>query len=236
MNTEPGPVIWLRFFFFEADMATVIDKAALINRALTQIGVGPVFSIDDGSDLAEICEQAWLSCVDHTFGLDDWEFAKLTKRNNRHAATPENGWTYGFDLPAGRIGEPLKIMDQAGHSPRPLRHFAIEGGKLYCNASETWSVCKFVTDPESWPPPWRVAFEKALCGYLAMPVWEDEQLRDTSFADAFGSRSQQGTGGMFGRLMAQNKAAQPIGEPMGNDSPLTDVRPTGAALPWYGNQ
>lgn len=216
-------------------MGTVIDKAALINRALTQIGVGPVFSIDDGSDLAEICEQAWASCVDHTFGLDDWEFAQVTKRNNRHADRPENGWTYCFDLPAERIGEPLKIMDQAGASPSPLRNFRIEGGKLYCNAPETWSVCKFVVDPAAWPAPWRVAFERALCGYLAMPVWEDEQLRDDSFAKAFGSPSQQGSGGMFGRLMAQNKAGQPIGEPMQDDNPVMTVRPTGGALPWYGN-
>ncbi len=217
-------------------MATIVDKAAIINRALTQIGVGPVFSIDDGSDLSEQCLQAWDSCIDHTFGLDDWEFAQLTRKNNRHADTPQNGWTYGFDLPEDRIGEPLKHMDQAGASPRPLRNFRLEGGKLYCNSAETWSVCKFAVDPVAWPAPWRVAFEKALCGYFAMPVWQDEKMRDDYLAQAFGTPSQMGAGGMFGRLMAQNKAAQPIGEPMQDDNPALTVRPTGAggSDPWYG--
>jgi len=212
-----------------------IDKAAIINWTLTDIGVGPVFSVDDGSELSENCEAVWQRTIDQVFGMHDWSFARKTFKNRRRDETPENGWTYAFDLPGGRIGNPLKILDQAGSSPQPLRDFTIEEGILYCNAAETWSLCKVEVSPDSWPPEWRAAFVVAYGGYLAAPVWGDEDMRNSRLSEAFGTPSKEGTGGLFGRLMAQDKASNPVGTPMANDSPLTTVRPQGmGAMGWAG--
>lgn len=213
-----------------------IDKQAIINWTLTDIGVGPVFSTDDGSELAENCEAVWQRTIDQVFGLHNWSFARKTYKNRRRDETPENGWRYAFDLPGGRIGNPLKILDQAGSSPRPLRDFTIEEGLLYCNVTETWSLCKVEVSPDNWPPEWRAAFVVAYGGYLAVPVWGDEDMRNARLAEAFGTPSKEGAGGLFGRLMAQDKASNPVGEPMTNDSPLTAVRPQGMgdASGWAG--
>lgn len=204
-----------------------IDKQAIINWTLTDIGVGPVFSTDDGSELAENCEAVWQRTIDQVFGMHDWSFARKTFKNRRRDEVPENGWRHAFDLPGGRIGNPLKILDQAGSSPRPLRDFTIEEGLLYCNVEETWSLCKVEVSPDSWPPEWRAAFVVAYGGYLAAPVWGDEDMRNARLAEAFGTSSKEGAGGLFGRLMAQDKASNPVGTPMANDSPLTTVRPQG---------
>ncbi|MGV0912434.1 hypothetical protein [Martelella sp. FOR1707] len=215
-----------------------IDKATIINWALVDIGAGPVFSVDDGSDLSEQCENSWQRCVDEVFGMHDWSFARKTYRNVRHAETPENGWHYGFDLPGNRIGPPLKVMDQAGSSPRPLREYALEEGMLFCNQSETWSLCKVAVAPDAWEPPFRAAFVIALAGYLAIPIWFDEDLRDAKLAEAFGSPSQQGGGGKLGRLMAQDRAGAPVGQTQADDEPLTAARTTGAGpihTPWHGD-
>lgn len=213
-----------------------IDKQAIINWTLTDIGVGPVFSTDDGSELAENCEAVWQRTIDQVFGLHNWSFARKTYKNRRRDETPENGWSYAFDLPGGRIGNPLKILDQAGSSPRPLRDFTIEEGLLYCNVTETWSLCKVEVSPDNWPPEWRAAFVVAYGGYLAVPVWGDEDMRNARLAEAFGTPSKEGAGGLFGRLMAQDRASNPVGEPMANDSPLTAVRPQGMgdASGWAG--
>lgn len=201
-----------------------IDKATIINWALTDIGAGPMFSVDDDSDLAGQIENVWQPVVDRTFGMHDWTFSRKTYRNARHAEKPENGWSYGFDLPGNRIGNPLKIMDQAGQSPRPLRNFTIEEGKLYCEAPETWSLVKVAVDPDTWPPEWRGAFVVALGAYLCVPVWQDRDLKADMLVEAFGTPSREGTGGLFGRLMAQDKASNPIGSPQADDNPLTNAR------------
>lgn len=212
-----------------------IDKATIINWALTDIGVGPMFSTDDDSDMAAQIENCWQPVVDRTFGLQhDWSHALKTFRNQRHAATPENGWRYGFDLPGNRIGNPVKIMDQAGRSPRPLRHFTIEEGKLFCDEPETWSTVKVYVDPDYWPPEWRAAFVVALGAYLCIPIWQDADLKNDMLAEAFGTPSQSGTGGMFGRLMAQDKASRPVGEPQELDNPLTNARYSGTPEHWAG--
>ncbi|MDW5313728.1 hypothetical protein [Rhizobium sp. PL01] len=201
-----------------------IDKATIINWALTEIGVGPMFSVDDDSDLASQIENVWQPVVDRTFGMHDWTFSRKTFRNTRLADRPENGWSYGFDLPGSRIGNPLKIMDQAGRSPRPLRNFTIEEGKLFCECTETWSLVKVAVDPDTWPPEWRGAFVVALGAYLCVPVWQDKDMKADMLVEAFGTPSREGTGGLFGRLMAQDKASNPIGSPQADDNPLTNAR------------
>lgn len=213
-----------------------IDEATIINRALTSIGAGPMFSIDDGSDLSEQIANTYPRCVDQIFGMHDWTFARKTFRNARLAERPDNGWNYAFELPGNRIGNPLKIMDRAGQSPNPLRNFTLEEGRLFCNAAETWSVCKVLVDPDYWDPSFRAAFVVALAGYLAVPVWQDQDLQNDKLVEAFGTPSREGTGGLFGRLMAQDKASAPIGDNLLAHDPLTAVHNTGGSydLPWHG--
>lgn len=210
-----------------------IDKATIINWALGEIGAGPMFSVDDGSDLAEQVENTWPACVDRVFGMHSWSFAKKTYRNVRLAAEPENGFRYGFDLPGERIGAPLRYLEDPRRRT-PLRDFALEGGQLFCDVPDTWSLCKVYVDPDIWPPDFRSAFVTALGGYLAMPVWQDADLRNDKMVEAFGTPSREGTGGLFGRLMAQDLAAAPIGAPMERESPVVNARITGVSEPWYG--
>ena len=39
---------------------------------------------------------------------------------------------------------------------------------------------------------------------------------------------------LFGRLMAQDKASNPVGEAQSMDDPLTNARFGGGSYPWYG--
>lgn len=210
-----------------------IDKAKIVNMALTEIGAGPMFSTDDDTDLAAQIEIVWQSLTDRVIGMHDWTFCRKTFKNARQAETPDNGWKYAFDLPGGRIGMPLKIMDQAGSDPSPLRNFTYEAGVLYCNQPNTWSLVKVEVDPDAWPPEWRGAFIIALGAYLAVPVWQDRDLKADLLVEAFGVPSREGTGGLFGRLMAQDKASNPVGSPQTYDDPLLNAR-IGAGDHWAG--
>ncbi|WFS02213.1 hypothetical protein [Rhizobium tumorigenes] len=215
-----------------------IDRATIINWALTDIGAGPMFSIDDGSDLAMQVDATWQRTVDQIFGMHDWHFSLVTVPMRRLAGSPGNGWQYGFDLPGDRIGAPLAYFRCIAPRPGLIRDFSLEEGKFFANEQSAWAKVKKAVDPDYWDPPWRSAFVKALGGELAVPVWQDEDLRERRRQEAFGTPSQQGTGGVFGRLMAQDKASAPVGDQslLTNDV-LTDVRPTGGmhSGPWHGS-
>jgi hypothetical protein len=209
------------------------DEATIINTALTEIGAGPMFSIDDNSELAEQIAHIWPLVIDRTFGLAYWSFAQKTFRNKRLAATPENGFAYGFDLPGARIGNPLKYSSDA-RCRAPIRDFALEAGQFFCDFPDSWSRCRVYVAPDVWLPEWRAAFILALGAYLVVPVWQDRQLRDDMLAEAFGTPSQGGTGGVFGRLVAQDAASQPVGEPQSMDDPLSNARFHGGREHWAG--
>lgn len=212
-----------------------IDRATIINMALTDIGAGPMFSVDDDSDLAAQIELQWMAVIDRTIGMHSWSFCRKTYKNTLLSTAPDNGWRYCFDLPGTRIGNPLKILDQAGQSPRPLKRFTIEEGKLFCDVTETWSLCKFQADPDYWPPEWRGAFVVALGAYLAVPVWQDADMRNDMLVEAFGTPSREGTGGLFGRLMAQDRASEPVDDMGNEENPLINARYGGASdEAWYG--
>lgn len=213
-----------------------IDKATIINWALTEIGAGPMFSVDDGSDLAMQVAATWERTFDAVFGMHDWTFARETVKMRRLAEAPENGWVYGFDLPSPRIGNPLAYLRSVSPEPALIRNFTLQRGKFFCNETEAWAVFKAPKDPDYWDPSFRSAFVVALGAGLAVPVWQDEDMRDRLLARAFGTPSMQGSGGLIGRLMAQDKTSAPIGEaPLLANDPLTDVRSLGGGeLPWHG--
>lgn len=201
----------------------VIDKATIVNDALIALGQAPTFSIGAEDAKAAKIASAWRKCVGVCFPLHDWTFARQTYRLTRLAATPDNGWSFAFTLPGNRIGEPLKILEDPRRDV-PLRDFSIEAGKLYADVDTAFARCKVELDPVAWDIGFRAAFTVALTGYLAVPMQHDEDLATAMLRDAFGTPSQQMTGGMFGRLMAQNVAADPPDAPNRWNDPLSAAR------------
>jgi len=213
-----------------------ITKPDIVNRALVGIGAGTRFSIDDDSDAAAAIRLVWDQLIDFTFGMHDWTFCRKTFKLSRHAETPDNGWPFGFDLPGNKIGDPLKMMARAGQSPEPLRDFDLEGGAVFTCVPDVWARCRVLVDPDVWDPAFRAAFVRALEAELCVPIWQDDKLRDQKLTEAYGTPSREMTGGMFGRLIAQNRASAPVGSPILNSDPLTEARVTGGPLsgPWHG--
>lgn len=205
-----------------------IDKTMIINWALTELGPGAMFSTDDESDLALQIENTWQRTVDHVFSLHDWSWTRRTRKLAALADTPDNGWSKGFALPADRIGAPKQVLFQAGANPLVCRHYAIEGAHIFANAADLWATFRVLIEPDDWDVAFRAAFVKALAGNLAVPVYQDKGLGEDLRVEAFGVPSKEGTGGMFGRLMAQDLAAEPMGQPPLADDPLTQARLTTA--------
>lgn len=204
-------------------MESEITKATLVNQALIDLGQPPNFSIDEETGLGGIVDIVWPGVVDETFGLHDWTFCRKTFRLNRQAAQPESGWKYAFDLPGNKVGDPLAILID----PRRdvvLREFYLEGNEVHCDQEQIWARCRVMVDPRYWDPAFRAAYRKALAAELAVPLLQDVDLKDFLRKEAFGTPSEGGAGGKFGRLIAQNRAASPQYAPLYENDPLTGAR------------
>lgn len=209
----------------------LLTKATIVNWALAEIGRTPNFSIDEESPLGAIVDIFWPRVVGRCFGLSDWTFCRRTNRLTRRSEEPETGYRFGFDLPGDKIGEPMRVL----RDPRrddPIRDFRIEGRVLFCDEETAYTVCKVEVDPQTWDLQFADCFAVALAAQLAIPLREDLELAADKEAKAFGTPGKDNTGGLFGRLMAQNRAAHPVGAPLLQSDPLTGSR--GGSAPWHG--
>lgn len=204
-------------------MDSEITQATIVNWALIDIGHPASFSIDDESALGGIVSLIWPRVVDRTFSLHDWTFCRRTAKLPRLSATPDTGYRYAFTLPGDRIGDPLKVSTDPKHT-RPLRDYTIEGNELHANHADIWVRCRVLVDARAWDPAFRAAFVTALAAALAVPLMQDEDTAAMLTAKAFGAPSERGTGGEFGRLIAQNLAAEPKGSPFDGYNPLVEAR------------
>lgn len=203
---------------------TAAAKVLVVNRALLKLGQPASYTIDGNTQLAGIVDQVWPSIEARAVALYDWSFCRDTVKATPLAGPFDNGWQYGFALPGNRIGDPLAVLTQVSPCEQFLRDFMNEGGNLYCNVSPVWVRVRVMSDPTFWDLGFREAFATALAGALAVPVLMDEELEDRRNQEAWGRPQENGGGGLFGRLIALNRAATPVGRTFLDNDPLTAAR------------
>lgn len=206
-----------------------IDKVKIVNWALVELGLAPKFSIDSETTLGGFVDMFWPRALARSFGLHDWTFCRRTLRLDRQAATPVTGYRYGFDLPGDRVGPALKLLSDPRRNT-PVRDFTVEGKTAFCDEETVYARCKVFVDPVDWEPQFADAFATLLASYLAIPLTQDAELAADREAKAIGTPSTGGAGGMFGRMIAQDRSAAPVSSPA-----TTDVLSGGRnSEPWHG--
>lgn len=205
-----------------ADMTQ--SKVAVVNSALNKLGQGASsFTLDTTTDLGGSAALAWKSAEAEAIAQYDWSFARRTLPTTLQAAAPLNGWAYGFDLPGNRVGDPVAVLSDVVRETYH-REFMIEAGCLYANVKPLWVRVRGLVDPQYWDEGFTEAFTSLLAAHLAVPLLQDTDLEQMRRQDALGTPQQAGTGGLFGKLIAINKAAQPQGRRFMDNDPLTSAR------------
>lgn len=200
-----------------------LTRAMIVNWALAELGIAPKFTDADSSTLGQQVTIFWQRCEAHCFGLHDWTFARATRKLTRRDETPNNGWAYAYDMPGDRIGPPLKVTTDP-ECRLPLRAYDIEGAVLYAAEPTAYARIRVAVDLAAWPPQFASAFGTALAHYLAVPLTQDLDMAASKKVEAFGRDHEGGAGGLFGRLIAQDRAGQPLGSPQLADDPFTAGR------------
>ena len=203
--------------------ASEAAKTDTVNRALIKLGQPPAFSTGGQDQLAGIIDAVWPGLEAKLATIYDFSAFRMTPKADRLAAAPTNGWRFGFALPAQRIGEPLAILLDPARETY-LRDFMLEAGNLYTNCEPVYVRIRVKADPSTWDEGFMEAFATALAGELAVPLLQDEDLGLAKAIEAFGRPQENYGGGLFGRLIALNRAAQPQGRRFMDNDPLTSAR------------
>jgi hypothetical protein len=197
-------------------------KVHLVHAALLELGLPPRYAIDDVSDQGATIDIQFPRCVARTMGLHDWYFCRRKSKPPRLSAAPENGFRYGFELPGDRLGVPLKVLDNP-NSKDPLRDIFLAEDFIYANCPDIWLYSKVKRDPRDWDDQFADAFCISLASMLAVPLIQDMELAEAKRVEAHGAKQFNGAGGMFGRLIAQHRAGEPVGAGLYENDPLTSA-------------
>ena len=200
-----------------------LAKVNLINRALLKLGLPASYTIDAEDPRAAMCDMAWQGVEAKVSSIYSFTYGRKTSEPAAPADATGSGWQFAFDLPAGRIGDPVAVLDDV-KSEHFLRSYKIENGVLYTDVSPVWVTCKYPMDPEVFDAGYAEAFAIALASALAVPMAQDETREKDLRVEAFGRPDQNDGGGLFGKLITVNRAATPQGRGFMADDPLTRAR------------
>lgn len=194
----------------------------MLNRAMLRIGGQPLQTEADPG--APVHLAIYDSTLEHLAAFP-WSFFKRTRKLTRLTAAPISGWQYAFQLPSTRMAPPRAVYaDNSGR--RPTTSYDIEGDQLLTDHEEIWATVLEKVSWERWPGDFRELFTVALMAKLALSVREDRVLSRELYAQAFGTPSEQGRGGLLGSALDNDNQGLPSETVNDNfeGNPLIDVR------------
>ena len=199
-------------------MTTRID---IINRALIDIGNGPVQSEDvPPGDSYALQYETHVGAVVSSY---PWSFQTRLTKLARLVAAPEAHWVYEYDLPSDMIGAPRAVYPNAERR-RPTSDFEIRGRKLFTDHPDIWLRYTMAMNPALWPAYFTALAVLVLKAQFALSVREDSALWLRLTEHAFGPAQMMGEGGKVGEARAIDSGGQPSGVIAIGENPLVSVR------------
>lgn len=205
-------------------MAEVDNELELVNESLAAIGASSINSFDEETGTANAVNKTWPGLRNTCLSLHNWSFATKTYKLERRTATPNNGWTYGFDFPGGIIGGPQMVLKSIKIEFDTLRHFAVEDKIVFTNEKELWAQFRVKASIELWSPEFRTAVVIGHASRLAVPVAHDEKLAADLREQAFGRPIEAMRGGLMGAAITLDRSKHPVASPFLRTDPLTMAR------------
>jgi hypothetical protein len=195
----------------------------LINRALVNLGETTITDLTDEDTISVSCATVYPSVRDEVLGLYPWRCTLKRARLARLSTAPENEWTYAFQLPSDRIGEPRTVWNTSKVGAEPFKLFDLEGDTLVTDAAEIWVEYPWLINEANYSAHLRTLIVFVLSARLAEPVTEDSSKSQYWEMKAYGTPSDDGMGGYFARARLMDSQGRPSQE-MAADYSLINVR------------
>lgn len=195
----------------------------VINGAYALIGQPPLQTIDVETPGAQAAALLYVDTAKALLGFYPWSFSKRTRKLDRLADDPGDGWTYAFQLPADRIGQPLAVSN-VKDLRRQFTDYALAEDRVHADVAELWAQVQYVASPSTWSGPFLIAFRTALAAEFAMAITQDAKLRAQLRQDAFGPDSMMMRGGFMGAAIQADTRAQPSPVLLADGGPLLQAR------------
>jgi hypothetical protein len=183
-------------------MASNDTDITICSDALVLLGAQPITSLTDGSDPADVCNRLYPDLKNHLLTVYPWSWSLKKVQLSKNATAPVNEWDNAFDLPNDIIGSVIAVFDSSSSGIRPRRYgWEIYGTQLFTNL-DTIYIDYQATVIEASMPEYFIRFLRvALAAEIAIPITDQATKSDYFRAQAYGSPSESGRGGLLREAM-----------------------------------
>lgn len=181
----------------------------IVNFACARIGADPVQSFSDELFGGQIAEAIYAPVVDFCLALHEFPFALEQVLLTPAAEPPLPGWTKVYVAPAGRVGDPVRVIASTGCPDRGTHRYQLVGERIHAEDEPLSALIRVRAHPSRWSPAFVEAVILALGAELALGLAADERRRDLLRRDAYGTPSEGYRGGAIGVAIAEARRATP---------------------------
>jgi hypothetical protein len=186
----------------------ILDPITVVNRALALVGIEPIQSFADefaGSSAGDIYQ----SVIGFNVGLYPWSFATEMRALGQKTGTSGFGYSYMHELPADRLGPPLRLSDIATDPTRQFTAYLLSANLVHSNSATIYALTKFMPDPDRWSATFAHASVLSLAAEFAETLGEDAKARAEYREDAYGTPLMAFRGGAMGAAIQEDARATP---------------------------
>lgn len=180
-------------------MSSSIDFAHVdvANRALALVRGQPLKSFDDEDARTRQVISVYWTEIDALLSARTWHFCHGLHRLAQAATDVDTrGWLYAHVLPADRIGAPHLIYTDPA-TGAVLDAYELTARHILADESLIYARVPVRVDPNNWPGYFRKLAVTAVAASLAASVRGDDSLAAMLRAEAYGTPSQIGQGGLL---------------------------------------
>lgn len=192
----------------------------ICSAALVECGAQPIQALSEST----VCAQRYPAFKKFCLSIHPWRFNTGKRQLARLTATPLNQWKYAFSLPSDLLQGPLAVFNSDKEGAPPTTSFEQYENTIYADDEELWIDYQFEVAEGRFPPPFEQFLIKAFAAEICIPVTEQRERADDLRAEAWGPKSDNMNGGLFGKAKRLSGAVRPTQALPRGAFPLTAVR------------
>jgi hypothetical protein len=200
----------------------MINKLEIVNRAMLRIGADPLQDLEDETLGGQAADLVYDSVIEFALGVYVFSFArKMVQLSELATATPLTGYTRVFDLPAERLGPPLRVTDSITDPNHRFSRYQLQGSTVHADETPLFAEIKFAAEPADWSGTFRDFVVLAVAAEYALSIAHDKNLRKELRQNAYGNPSENNRGGALGSAIREDSFATPPRSAGWDNNPLT---------------
>lgn len=203
------------------------SDADVCTQALVLIGQTGISSLADTDNKSVTCANIYPTTKAALLLEHPWRFNMQKGQLVRLVATPENEWTFAFQMPSDRLGTAYAIFNSGEVGAAPFKEWERFGDQIYSDATVLWIDYQVDRIVPELPPYFIQLLVYELAWKFADPFTSDDVKTQKFFRIARGPDADEGRGGYFATARNIDAKGSPSQGLAGNDFSLIAARAGG---------